>query len=91
MEAGDRPDRPGKPSKPCGPKTVRNYIGTLSAIYHYAQHSRRRWANRNPCDDVDLPEVEGQEDVRFLEPVEVSALANAAVDGPIRRSTAPST
>jgi hypothetical protein len=58
MEAGDRPDRPGAQSKPCGPKTIRNYIGTLSAIYRYAMHSRRRWASANPCDDVDLPEVE---------------------------------
>jgi hypothetical protein len=33
MEAGDRPDRPRARSKPCGPKSIRNYIGTLSAIY----------------------------------------------------------
>jgi integrase len=81
MEAGDRPDRPGKRSKPCGPKTIRNYIGTLSAIYHVGMHSRRAWASRNPCDDVDLPEVEGNEDIRFLEPVEVAALADATAPG----------
>ena len=80
MESGDRPGRPG--SKPCGPKTIRNYAGTLSAIYHYAMHSRRQWATRNPLDDVDLPEVEGHEDIRFLEPAELEALADAAVKGP---------
>jgi integrase len=79
MEAGDRPGRPG--SKPCGPKTIRNYVGTLSAIYHFAMHSRRRWATANPCDDVDLPEIEGTEDIRFLDPVEVQALAAAAAAG----------
>jgi integrase len=80
MEAGDRPGRPR--SKPCGAKTVRNYVGTLSAIYHFAMHSRRRWAGSNPCDDVDLPVVEGTEDIHFLEPIEVQALAAAAVEGP---------
>ncbi len=80
MEAGDRPGHPL--SKPCGPKTIRNYVGTLSAIYHYAMHSRRRWATVNPVADVDLPELEGDEDIRFLDPVEVQALADAAVDGP---------
>jgi integrase len=82
MEAGDRPSRSGRRSKPCGPKTIRNYVGTLSAIYRFAMHSRRRWAAANPCDDVDLPELEGQEDIRFLEPVKVQALAAAAIAGP---------
>jgi integrase len=45
-------------------------------------HSRRRWATANPVADVDLPELEGDEDIRFLEPVEVQALAAAAVVGP---------
>ena len=71
MLAGDA----GARAKPCGPKTIRNYIGTLSAIYHYAMHTRRRWATANPCDDVDLPEVESDEDIRFLEPAECEALA----------------
>ena len=81
MEAGDRPGSGGRRSKPCSPKTIRNYVGTLSAIYRFAMHSRRRWATTNPVDDVDLPEVEGTEDIRFLEPVEVTALADAAVSG----------
>jgi integrase len=77
MLAGDA----GARAKPCGPKTIRNYIGTLSAIYHYAMHTRGRWATSNPCDDVDLPEVEGDEDIRFLEPAECEALARSAIDG----------
>ena len=85
MEAGDRPGRRGdKRSKHCGPKTIRNYVGILSAIYRYAIHSRRRWAAANPVDDLDLPAVEGDEDIRFLEPAELEALAGAAVDGPYR-------
>jgi hypothetical protein len=38
-----------------GPKSIRNYIGTLSALYRYAMHPRRRWATSNPCDMIDLP------------------------------------
>jgi len=76
-----RGDREGTRARPCTPKTIRNYIGTLSAIYHLGMHGRRRWASTNPCDDVDLPELEGSEDIRFLEPVEVQALAAAAVEG----------
>ena len=83
MEAGDRPGpRGSQRRKPCGPKTIRNYMVTLSAIYRYALHPRRRWATANPVDDVDLPVVEGDEDIRFLEPVELEALAGAAIAGP---------
>ena len=82
MEAGDRPDRrEGTRSKPCGPKTIRNYMGTLSALYRFALHPRRRWATANPVDDVDLPDIEGDDDIRFLEPAELDALAHAAVAG----------
>lgn len=47
MEAGDRPDRrEGTRSKPCGPKTIRNYMGTLSAIY--PSRATRGGAGRPP-------------------------------------------
>ena len=84
MEAGDRPDRRARHAlePPCGPKTIRNHIGTLSAIYRFAMHPAARWATANPVDDVDLPDVESDEDIRFLEPAEVDALARAAVPGP---------
>ena len=78
MEGGDAGPAGGRATKArAAPKTIRNYIGTLSAIYRFAMHPRRRWATANPCDDVDLPDVEGNEDIRFLEPVEVDALADA--------------
>ena len=80
MAAGDRPGRPG--SKPCGPKTIRNYIGTLSAVYHFAMHSRRRWATANPCDDVDLPEIDDSAEIHFFDREEVAALLRAAQPGP---------
>ena len=38
-----------------GPKSVRNYMGTLSAIFKFAMNPSRRWANVNPCDGVELP------------------------------------
>jgi hypothetical protein len=31
-----------------GAKSIRNYIGTLSAIFRYSMHPRRRWARTNP-------------------------------------------
>lgn len=65
--------------KPVGPKSIRNYIGTLSAMFNYAE--RKGWASRNPVRLVDLPGVERNEDIRFLKPVEVHALATAAVEG----------
>jgi integrase len=89
MEVGDRPGRPG--SKPCGPKTIRNYVGTLSAIYHFAMHSRRRWAPANPCDDVDLPELEGTEDIHFLEPSRSRRSPRRPSRAPTTRSTGRST
>ena len=39
------------------PKSVRNYIGTLSALFNYARGPQRRWATENPCDGVELPGV----------------------------------
>jgi hypothetical protein len=38
-----------------GAKSIRNYIGTLSALYRFAMHPRRRWASVNPVDAIDLP------------------------------------
>jgi integrase len=83
MRAGRRPGRRARRRvKPCGPKTIRNYVGTLSAVYRFALHARRRWATANPCAAVDLPALHGGEDIRFLEPVELGALVAAAVPGP---------
>jgi integrase len=64
-----------------GAKSIRNYIGTLSALYRYAMHPRRRWATSNPCDMIDLPPLAISDEIRFLTTVEVDALASAAVAG----------
>ncbi len=64
-----------------GPKSIRNYIGTLSALYRYAMHPRRRWATSNPCDMIDLPPLAVSEQICFLTTHEVDALASAAVSG----------
>ncbi len=64
-----------------GVKSVRNYIGTLSAIFRFAMHPRRKWATSNPCEVIDLPPVRRSEEIRFLTTAEVDALAKAAVEG----------
>jgi integrase len=68
-----------------GPKSIRNYIGTLSAIYRYAMDDRRRWATFNPCNSIDLPPVVETTEIRFLTVEEVEALAAAAVTGPYQQ------
>lgn len=64
-----------------GAKSIRNYIGTLSAMYRYAMHPRRRWASTNPCEMVDLPALPESTEIRYLTMPQVQALANAAVPG----------
>ncbi len=64
-----------------GVKSVRNYIGTLSAIFRFAMHPRRKWATSNPCEMIDLLPVRTSEEIRFLTTAEVDALAQAAVAG----------
>jgi len=64
-----------------GAKSVRNYIGTLSAIFRFAMHPQRKWATSNPCEVIDLPPARTSEEIRFLTIAEVDALAKAAVAG----------
>jgi integrase len=79
MQAGQRPG--GLPrTKPLSAKTIRNAIGTLNALYNHAM--RRRWATSNPVLEVELPADPPSEDIRFLEPAEVEAVAAAAIAGP---------
>jgi integrase len=84
MESGARPgpravgDR--RYGRPVGAKSVRNYIGTLSALLGFAE--RKGWVTKNVAHRIDLPAAESSEDIRFLEPDEVLALADAAVAGP---------
>lgn len=62
-----------------GAKSIRNYIGTLSAMYRYAMHPRRRWASTNPCEVIDLPALSASTEIRYLTMPQIEALASAAV------------
>jgi integrase len=62
------------------PKSIRNHIGTLSALLAFA--CRKRMLSENPARYVELPEKTTSEEIRFLDPSEVQALIRAAVDGP---------
>jgi integrase len=64
-----------------GAKSIRNYVGTLSAMYRYATHPRRQWASTNPCEIIDLPALPESTEIRYLTMQQVQALANAAVPG----------
>ncbi|HEX4437054.1 MAG TPA: site-specific integrase [Solirubrobacteraceae bacterium] len=68
--------------KGIGPKSIRNYIGTLSALFNFARHPRRRWATHNPCDGLELPAVPQHEGFRYLGLDQVDALVEAARPGP---------
>jgi integrase len=57
-------------------KSIRNYIGTLSALLSYAE--RRRWLEANVAGRVRLPAKPEHTEIRFLDPVEVRALVRAA-------------
>ncbi len=87
MEHGRRPGPKFKGDrrygKPAGAKTVRNYIGTLSALLNFAE--RNGWVSVNVARHIDLPGLPRNEDIRFLEPHEVNTLAAAAIEGRYQR------
>jgi integrase len=56
------------------PKSIRNVIGTLSALFNFAKAPQRRWASTNPCEGLDLPAVPEATEIRFLTLEEVDAL-----------------
>lgn len=68
--------------KGVGPKSIRNYLGTLSALYRFAMHPRRRWATSNPCEGIELPAVPDHVGFRYLELDQVDALVCGAQAGP---------
>jgi integrase len=86
MEKGERPgpraagDR--RYGRPVGAKSVRNYIGCLSALLGFAE--RKGWLHVNVARHVELPSKPESVEIRFLEPREVRALADAAIAGPYR-------
>ena len=67
--------------KGLSPKSIRNIVGTLSALFNFARSPQRRWATANPCEGLDLPAVPDAVEIRFLTLEEVDALVHAARAG----------
>ncbi|MDQ3675459.1 MAG: tyrosine-type recombinase/integrase, partial [Actinomycetota bacterium] len=64
--------------KRLAPKSIRNIVATLSALFAFAKTPQRGWAATNPCEGIELPVVPDCSEVRFLTLDEVDALiANA--------------
>jgi integrase len=53
-------------AKELAPKTIRNIVGTLSALFNFAKLPKNRWAVSNPCEGVEILTPEVDHDVRFL-------------------------
>ena len=64
-------------------KTIRNYVGTLRALFNFAADKRRRWTTRNPVDDVELPRAPTYAEIRYLTTDEVWTLVEAVRPVPI--------
>jgi integrase len=67
--------------KGVGPKSIHNYLGTLSALYRYAMDPDNGWATSNPCDRVKLPRVPKYAGIRFLELDQIDTLVSNAQSG----------
>jgi hypothetical protein len=58
--------------KELAPKTRLNALKLLSEIFVFAK--RQGWCRRNPCDQVQFPQVEPNSDIRYLTEEELVAL-----------------
>jgi integrase len=58
--------------KELAPKTRLNALKLLSEIFAFAK--RQGWCRRNPCEQVQFPQVAPSSDIRFLTEVELVAL-----------------
>jgi integrase len=67
--------------KELAPKTIRDIVATLSALFNFAKAPRRRWAAENPCEGVELPAVPERTEIRFLTLEEVDAVIAHVPDG----------
>lgn len=67
--------------KGLAPKTIRNVVATLSALFTFGKAPQRRWASENPCEGLDLPVVPEATEIRFLTLEEVHALIAHARPG----------
>jgi integrase len=56
------------------PKSIHNYIGTLSALFNFAKAPPRHWTALNPCEGVELPGVPESGEIRFLDEPEWEAI-----------------
>jgi integrase len=59
-------------AKQLSPKTVKNILATLSALFIFAR--KRGWARENPCAGVEPPSVPDCTEIRFLTLEEVDAM-----------------
>lgn len=64
-------------------KSIRNYVGTLRALFNYAADKRRRWTTCNPVDDVELPRAPTYAEIRYLTTDEIRALIDGVKPVPI--------
>lgn len=67
--------------KGLSPKSIRNVIATLSALFNFAKAPQRRWAAENPCEGVELPAAKESTEIRFLTLEEVDAAVSHAPKG----------
>lgn len=67
--------------KGLAPKTIRDIVATLSALFNFAKAPQRRWAAENPCEGVELPAVPERTEIRFLTLEEVDAAIANVPDG----------
>jgi integrase len=62
-------------------KSVRNYVGTLSAMLAWAAMAPRFWIPRNPCVGVELPGMANRDEIRFLDEAECDAIVRHVEKG----------
>jgi integrase len=67
--------------KHLAPKTVRNVIGTVSALFNFAKAPHRAWATVNPCEGLELPAAPAATEIRFLALDELELLVAHARPG----------
>ncbi len=68
------------------PKTIRNVIATLSALFNFAR-PRSAAGDDNPCEGVELPAVPEKTEIRYLTLEEVDAVVRTRAPACSRRST----
>ena len=68
-------------AKDLAPKTIKNIVATLSALFNFAKGPQRRWTTANPCEGLELPAVPDATEIRFLTLDEIDALVAHARPG----------